>query len=126
MRLDKWLWCARFYRTRGQSAEAIRSGKVLVNGIRVKPSKIIDIGNHLHIRQKFLEYEITVKAVPKSRLPAKATGTIYEESRESLEKRDLLVTRYKLDVLSKPRSRGKPEKHDRKKLIRLRGKNRVL
>ena len=126
MRLDKWLWCARFYRTRGQAAEAIRSGKVLVNGTRIKPSKIIDIGNQLHIRQKLLEYEVTVKAVPKTRLPAKAAGTIYEECRESLEKRDLLVTRYKLDSLSKPRTQGKPEKHDRRKLIRLRGKNRVL
>ena len=126
IRLDKWLWCARFYKTRGLAADAVKGGKVLVNGMRVKPSKNIIVGTQLYIRQKLFEFDITVRDTPKTRLSPKDAACVYDESIESIEKRNMLANQYKTDTRSAPRTEGKPGKHERRKLIRLRGKNTDL
>ena len=126
IRIDKWLWCARFYKTRGLAADAIRGGKVMVNGMRVKPSKTVTPGVQLLIKQKLFEYEITIMSVPEKRLPAKDISTVYAESDESIEKRTMLAARYRTEAGTVPRTERKPGKHERRKIIRLRGKNMEL
>ena len=77
MRLDKWLWAARFYKTRQLAVEAISGGKVHLNGQRTKPGKAVDIGSEIRIHKGPLEWEITVEALPKQRRPAKEAVLFY-------------------------------------------------
>jgi ribosome-associated heat shock protein Hsp15 len=87
VRVDKWLWAARFYKTRGLAKQAIEGGKVRLAGQRVKASRDIAIGDVLHIRVSWDEREIEVVALSDKRGPAKIAATLYKESEASLEKR---------------------------------------
>lgn len=119
MRIDKWLWCARFYRTRGLASDAIRSGKVLVNGERVKPSKTIGTGDVLWIRKGAFHYEISVMQLTKGRKSAAEASRLYEESEESLHQREELALQMKASAGNVPRTRGRPTKRDRRELIKF-------
>ena len=87
MRLDKWLWAARFFKTRKLAVEAINGGKVHLNGQRAKPGKEIQSGSQLRIHKGSLEWEIEVKVLPNQRRPASEAVLFYEESEESTSKR---------------------------------------
>jgi len=87
IRLDKWLWAARFYKTRKLAGDAIAGGKVHVNEQRVKPSKEIKPGTHLSITKDSLSWEITVLALTGQRRPASEAALLYEEEEESRVKR---------------------------------------
>lgn len=87
IRLDKWLWAARFYKTRKLASDAIAGGKVHVNEQRVKPSKEIKPGARLSINKDSLNWEITVVALTAQRRPAKEASLLYEEEEESRAKR---------------------------------------
>lgn len=119
MRIDKWLWCARFYKTRSLASDAIRSGKVLVNGERVKPSKTIETSDILRIRKGAFHYEISVLQLTKGRKSAADASRMYEESRESLQQREELALQMKANAVNVPRTRGRPTKRDRRELIKF-------
>lgn len=93
IRLDKWLWAARFFKTRQLATDAINGGKVHLNGQRVKPGKDIKAGAVLTISKDSYEWEITVKILSSQRRPAKEACLMYEESPESHEKRQLQIIR---------------------------------
>ncbi len=123
MRLDRWLWCARFYKTRSLAIDAIKSGKVLVNDTRAKPAKNIVPGDNLLIRRGMFEYNLTVKLLCKSRLSAKDAHTLFDESHESIQTRELLAEQIKMNAFNTPRSQGRPTKRDRRSLLRFRNKS---
>lgn len=117
MRLDKWLWCARFFKTRSLAATAIRTGKVHVDGERPKPAKVIATGAELAIRRGPFEYRIRVLALAHNRLSAAAAQTLYVEDEESIAARDQLAIELKADAALQPHVRGRPTKRQRRQLL---------
>lgn len=91
IRLDKWLWAARFYKTRSLAAEAVAGGKVHVSAQRCKPSKEIKVGAQLTINKDGYRWDITIIQLSAQRRPAKEAVLLYEESAESHEKRQLQI-----------------------------------
>jgi ribosome-associated heat shock protein Hsp15 len=87
LRIDKWLWAARFFKTRKLAADAVSGGKVHLNGQRCKPSKEIHIGSQLRISKDQLHWEITVLGLNEHRRPASEAALLYQENAESLLKR---------------------------------------
>lgn len=86
-RIDKWLWTARFFKTRSLAAEAVSGGKIHVEKQRIKPSKEIKVGTNLQIYKEGFEWNVTVKSIAKQRVSAKEAVLLYEENIESIEKR---------------------------------------
>lgn len=123
MRLDKWLWCARFYKTRGLAADAIKSGRILVNDEKPKPSRSIQAGAKLKIRRTPYLFDITIISLAKSRKPAKEAALLYQETEDSIRKREELSAQMKLDAMNQPRTAGRPTKRDRRHIIRFRSKS---
>jgi ribosome-associated heat shock protein Hsp15 len=115
IRIDKWLWTARFFKTRSLAAEAVSGGKVHVNKQRVKPSKEIKSGTELSIHKDGFEWLITVKGIAKQRVSAKEAALLYEESGESLEKRSkqIEVKRDERKFLGFQKPEHKPNKKNR-------------
>jgi ribosome-associated heat shock protein Hsp15 len=119
LRLDKWLWAARFYKTRGLAAEAIKGGKVEVNGQKAKPSKNLRVSDELRIRRDPYEYIITVLRLNERRGPATEAATLYQESQESIERRQRLAEELKTQTAIHPHFPGRPSKRDRRQIIRF-------
>ncbi len=119
MRLDKWLWYARFYKARGLASNAIKTGKIKVNGNRAKPAKLIQHSDLIEIRRGPYHYKINVLALPKSRISASESATIYVENKESIEQREFLASMPKNDSSPYPKAKGRPGKKDRRKLIKF-------
>lgn len=88
MRIDKWLWAARFFKTRSAASDAVTGGHVHVDGERVKPSKEVRVGNTLEIRRDELRWTIVVSGLADRRGPASVAATLYEETPESIEARE--------------------------------------
>ncbi|MES9937853.1 MAG: RNA-binding S4 domain-containing protein, partial [Sedimenticola sp.] len=88
LRLDKWLWAARFFKTRQLAVEAINGGKVHLNGQRTKPGREVKPGSQLRIHKGSLEWDITVRQIPKQRRPASEAVNFYEESEQSRQRRE--------------------------------------
>ena len=118
-RIDKWLWCARFFKTRGQAAEAINGGKVHVDGLRVKPARLVRAGSRLEIRRGESQFDVTVMAVAVRRGPAPEARALYEESPESVERRAAERDTKRIERLARPVFEGRPTKRDRRKLSDL-------
>jgi ribosome-associated heat shock protein Hsp15 len=91
IRLDKWLWAARFFKSRALATQAINGGKVHVNGQRSKPGKIVTAGAQISISKAELKWDITVLGINKNRRPAKEAVLLYEESDESKTKRQKII-----------------------------------
>ena len=123
MRLDKWLWCARFYKTRSLAAEAIKNGKITVNEIRAKPARLVQIGDNLVIKRGPFNFDISITSLSKGRKSAKETSQLYAEDPQGHIKREKLLEQLKLVAALGPKTRGKPTKRDRREIIRF--KNRV-
>jgi ribosome-associated heat shock protein Hsp15 len=117
VRLDKWLWAARFFKTRGLAAEAIEAGRVSVNHERAKPSKGVKPGDALQIRRPPYEHQVKVLAVSDRRGPAAEAQKLYEESAESRAKREAVAAEMK--AMPPPVFKGRPTKKDRRTLERL-------
>lgn len=115
-RLDKWLWAARFYKTRAIAKQMIDGGKVFYNGQRTKSSKSVSIGDKIKIRQGFEEKEITVIDIAEKRKDATFAQTLYEETKSSIEVREKNALARKQGVLLSPASDTKPDKKQRRKL----------
>jgi len=115
-RLDKWLWAARFYKTRAIAKQMIDGGKVFYNGQRTKSGKAVVIGDVIKVRQGFDEREITVIALADKRRDATFAQTLYKESSKSIEVREKNSLARKQGILLSPASDTKPDKKQRRKL----------
>lgn len=113
-RLDKWLWAARFFKTRQLAIDAINAGHVDVNGDRVKPSKTIKPGDSVHLRKPPVEYHLIVKAVAEKRGSATIAKTLFDESEDSVTAREKVAA--ELRDMPPPLFRGRPTKKDRRTL----------
>jgi len=112
MRLDKWLWAARFFKTRTLAVEAITGGRVSVNAERAKPAKELKLGDMLAIRRPPFEHVVVVKAFSDKRGPAAAAAALFEETVESRARRTVLAAEMK--ALPQPRFKGRPTKKTRR------------
>lgn len=122
VRLDKWLWAARFFKTRSVAREAVAGGKVHLNGNRAKPGRSLNIGDELRIQRAEEEYTITIVDLTARRGPATVARTLYEESGESRTQREKLAEERKLNRMQNTRNEGRPDKRQRRRLIRFRNK----
>lgn len=118
VRMDKWLWAARFFKTRSLAKDAIEGGKVHCEGVRVKVSKEVKLGMVLTIRQGFDEKTVVVKELEQVRGPAAKAQLLYEETPESIAAREKLAADRKAGNLAHPDHR--PSKKDRRDIIRFR------
>lgn len=119
VRLDKWLWAARFYKTRAVAREMIEGGKVHYNGQRSKPSKVVELNALLTLRQGNDERTVVVKGITEQRRPATEAVTLYEEAAESIEKREKVALARKLNALTMPHPDRRPDKKERRDLMRF-------
>ena len=120
MRLDKWLWATRFYKTRALAVEAVEGGKVHVNGQRSKPGKDVRVGTKLQISKDGLEWDIQVAVLPKQRRPAAEARTFYTEDESSRERRESTAAAIRAARLATPlRTTTKPNKRDRRLIHRF-------
>lgn len=122
VRIDKWLWAARFYKTRGLAADAIDGGKVEINGAKAKPSKVVRPGDEVRIRLGPFEHLVSVRALSARRGPASAAALLYEEEAESKARRLKLAEAHKLAHQSFDHGEGKPSKKQRRDISRLKGR----
>ena len=120
LRVDKWLWAARFFKTRSIAKTAIEGGKVHLEGQRVKVSREISVGEILVIKQGWDEKEVVVRALSVQRGPAPIARELYEETANSIEKREREAQARKAAGGAVARPAQKPGKHQRKALERLR------
>ena len=116
VRLDKWLYAARFYKTRSVAAQAIESGRARVDDQRVKPSHAIKAGARISLSKDSLVWKVEVAAVSDKRGPATEAAKLYRESPESVAVREEEIARRKAAAASVPRTSGRPTKRDRRKL----------
>lgn len=115
-RLDKWLWAARFYKTRAIAKQMIDGGKVFYNGQRTKSSKSVNIGDKIKIKQSYEEREVIVVVIAEKRKDATFAQTLYNETSDSIETREKTNLARKQGILLSPASDTKPDKKQRRKL----------
>ena len=121
IRVDKWLWAARFYKTRSLAVDAIGGGKVLVGGERVKPAKLLQVGDEVRLRLGPYEHVVVVRAVSERRGPATVAATLYEETAESRAAREKLADQLRMAPGTFVyEEKGRPTKRDRRDIERLR------
>lgn len=120
VRLDKWLWAARFYKTRGLAADAIDAGKVEVNGERAKRARLVQSGDRVKIRLGPYEHVITVKDVSEKRGAAPIAQALYEEEAESRKAREVMAAHVRAMNANTGYESGRPTKKDRRDIERLR------
>jgi ribosome-associated heat shock protein Hsp15 len=114
VRLDKWLWAARFFKTRSLATEAVNGGKVELNGLRPKPSKDVKIGDQLRVRLGPFVHALVVRVLSDRRGPAAAAALLYEESAASIAERERLREQHRLAPATQYDERGRPTKKDRR------------
>lgn len=120
VRIDKWLWAARFYKTRALASEAVGGGKVHVNGQRAKPSRALRAGDTLHITRNEVEFTVTVLGLTDRRGPAPEAQRLYQETDESIARRALAASQRRLTAGGAPAPQRRPNKRDRRLLIGMR------
>jgi ribosome-associated heat shock protein Hsp15 len=119
VRIDKWLWAARFYKTRSLAADAVEGGKVQVDNERVKPAKVLKPGDGLSIRNGAYVWEITVLALSERRGPAAEAAKLYSEPDESRKAREEKIALMKIERQSNPFPGGRPTKRARRQIIKF-------
>jgi ribosome-associated heat shock protein Hsp15 len=117
LRIDKWLWCARFFKSRSQAATAVAGGLVHVNGERVKPSRAVHVDDRIEITRDEQRFEVVIRGLPVRRGPAPEARTHYVETEASIAARELQRERSRL---APPAPDGRPDKHARRLLRGLR------
>jgi ribosome-associated heat shock protein Hsp15 len=98
IRIDKWLWAARFYKTRSMAAQAVSGGKIHVNGARIKPARMVQTGDELRIRRGEIEFTIVVQGVTDKRRPAREAQLLYAETEASLLQREVMREQKRLEA----------------------------
>lgn len=120
VRIDKWLWAARFFKTRSLASEAVSGGKVELNGEHTKPSRALQPGDRLRIRLGPYDHHVIVRVLSEHRGPAPVARTLYEETPESIAARERLAEQLRLSpALFVYEERGRPTKKDRRDLSRF-------
>ncbi len=122
LRLDKWLWAARFYKTRALASRAISGGHVHLNGERIKPAKAVKCGDTVRVRKDALEITVVVEALSARRGPASVAQMLYQETPASAERREQaraqLRAQLRAQRIASPAD-SKPDKHTRRELLRI-------
>jgi len=116
VRIDKWLWAARFFKTRSLAAKEVGAGHVAVNGLKVKPARMVRAGDLLTIRQGFLETSVRIQLVSEQRGPAVVARTLYEETEESLVRREQILAERKAMRSHMEQPDRRPDKHERRQI----------
>lgn len=122
IRIDKWLWTSRFFKTRPLASDAVNGGKVHLNGQRVKAGRLVKAGDVLSIQKDNVLFEITITAISKTRRPAKEAGLTYEESEHSRQRREQEKVIQKLASATRPVPQRKPGKREREQLRQFKQK----
>ena len=120
LRIDKWLWAARFFKTRSLAVDAVEAGRVTMNEARIKPAKAIGVGDHLDIRIGQYHFEIEVVGLSNRRGPAPQAQKLYRESDQSRARRAEIAANLK--ALPQPAFKGRPTKRDRREIERYENK----
>lgn len=118
-RLDKWLWAARFFKTRSAAATALRGGKVEADGAKARPARRVRPGTRLRIARGAIEFQVLVKAVCAQRRPASEAALLYEETPESIAARNERQALAEQAERRRQMRLGRPDKHTRRELLRL-------
>jgi len=122
VRLDKWLWAARFFKTRSLASEAIAGGKVQVNGDRAKRARPLQVGDEVRVRQGPYEFHVVVRALYARRGPAAAAAELYEERPASRATREAMAVQLKTLHAAFVPEKGRPTKKDRREMERMKGR----
>jgi ribosome-associated heat shock protein Hsp15 len=117
-RIDKWLWAARFFKTRSQATDAVTGGKVELNGESAKPSKSVKVGDRIRLRLGPVEYRLTVTGIAERRGSAAVAQTLYTESPESIAERERVAAQRRFAAAPAYEEKGRPSKKDRRELDR--------
>ena len=120
VRADKWLWAARFFKTRSLALAAINGGKVHLNGQRIKPARKLDVGDQLTITRGCYHFSVTIEGLSLQRGPAETARTLYSESAESQQARKALQEARKLQGESPSQRSRRPDKRARRQIHRFR------
>jgi ribosome-associated heat shock protein Hsp15 len=122
IRMDKWLWAARFFKTRALASRSCELGRIQSNGVKAKPARDVRVGDRLRIETESGIYEVDVKGLSAMRGPAAVAHLLYEETAESREARRVVAEQKRaLDVFM-PVPQGRPTKRDRRRIIQFRGR----
>ncbi|HZH80647.1 MAG TPA: S4 domain-containing protein [Gemmatimonadales bacterium] len=121
VRLDRWLWAARFFKTRALAAAAIGGGKVHVNDAPAKRAKAVVVGDALRIRRGPFEYLVRVRALAEHRGPPAAAAALYDEDREGRRLRERLAEQLRMAPALRYEGKGRPTKRERREIERLKG-----
>jgi ribosome-associated heat shock protein Hsp15 len=121
LRIDKWLWAARFYKTRSLAAQAVEGGKVKLNGERVKPARDVKPGDSVELRSGELQWRVEVCAVSPRRGPAPEAAKLYAETGESRANREQMLLMRRAGPHPAHEVRGRPTKRDRRMIRRFTG-----
>jgi len=121
VRIDKWLWAARFFKTRSLASQAVEGGKVKLNGDRAKPSKEVKSGDRLQVHVGEFEWNLTVLLASDHRGPAEVARTLYQEDEASRQRREQQVAERRLSHNPAAELRGRPTKRDRRMIHRFTG-----
>lgn len=119
VRLDKWLWAARFYKTRAIAREMIEGGKVHYNGQRTRPSKNVELEAEIVLRQGNDQRTVIVKGITDQRRPASEAVLLYEETAQSVENREKLALARKMNALTMPHPERRPDKKEHRDLMKF-------
>lgn len=119
VRIDKWLWAARFFKTRSLATDAVAGGKVQLNQQRTKPAKELHLGDELIIRTGYIERTVIVQALSKQRRSAKEAAVLYEETPESIQHRENAADLHRQAAALRPRGVGRPTKKERRTIHRF-------
>jgi len=117
VRIDKWLWAARFFKTRTLARQAVAGGKVELNGHSVKPGRALKIGDRLIVSREMEKFEITVQKLSAQRLSASLAGAMFTEDAGSIERRAVAAEQRKLANAGGVDQPGRPDKRARRKII---------
>jgi len=119
VRIDKWLWSARFYKTRSLAKKHVETGKVKIAGQKIKPSRAVNVGDSLEIRKAEFTWHVEVLKTIDKRVSAKLAIHTYLESPESIKAREDIITESKMTYSSAPRPPKHPDKKSRRELIKV-------
>ena len=122
VRVDKWLWAARFFKTRALAVEAINGGHVHVNGTRVKAARTLQAGDEVRVRKGPYEFVVAVRGLSTRRGPAPEARRLYEETEASSRAREALAEQRRLEAAGDMAPSRRPDKKERRHIIRFTGK----
>ena len=123
IRLDKWLWAARFYKTRATAREMVQGGKVFYDGQRSKPSKAVEIGAIIKLRQGNEERAVEIIQLSDQRRGAPQAQLLYQETQQSIELREKNAELRRLHILDNPHPERRPDKKQRRKIIQFKSQD---